>query len=270
MSRVPAALVIGSAPLLPAQTADADLAAGIQRVDEGDYATAVITLDRAARALSGHKERTHDLAQAYLYLGIAYVGLGSETSAKARFRDALAQAGDLNLSPEKFPPKVIELFEKAREENRHLPAASPSAEPAAKRGSKLPLILIGVGAAAAGGVALAAGGGQASSPTAAAGPDLLSETFVGSTNLPYAGGYYCGPRHTLFMSQAGLITASVTPSSLRVVIWRGNCNVVACTEQVADSPGAVSQSVAPGDYASWACDLIPSNTPYTLRVTHPR
>lgn len=141
----------------------ADLQAGIKQVDEGDYATAVITLDRAARALAGHKERAHDLAQAYLYLGIAYVGLGSETSAKARFRDALAQSGDLALNPEQFPPKVIELFEKARDENRQLPVAQPPAAPAAKKGgSKLPLILVGAAAVVGGGVALAAGGGSSS------------------------------------------------------------------------------------------------------------
>src|SRR5688572_31571048 len=37
-------------------------------------------------------------------------------SARARFRDALKQARDLNPSPDRFAPRVIELFEKAREE----------------------------------------------------------------------------------------------------------------------------------------------------------
>src|SRR5258705_7416502 len=92
-----------------AQSTEPSLAAGIRQVEEGDYAAAVITLDRAARALESQKDRANELARAYLYLGIAYVGLGSETSARARFREALAQSGDLRLDPEQFPPKVIDL-----------------------------------------------------------------------------------------------------------------------------------------------------------------
>ena len=151
--------------LVAAQSTEPDLAAGIRQVEDGDYSAAVITLDRVARALETRKDRAHELARAYLYLGIAYVGLGSETSARARFRDALTQSRDLRLDPEQFPPKVIELFEKAREENR-VPAPTaaspaPTSAPASggKKKSKTPLILIGLGGAAAAGVAVAAGGG---------------------------------------------------------------------------------------------------------------
>jgi hypothetical protein len=179
--------------LVGAQSTEPDLAAGIRQVEDGDYSAAVITLDRAARALETRKDRAHELARAYLYLGIAYVGLGSETSARARFRDALAQSRDLRLDPEQFPPKVIELFERAREENR-VPApavaapapAAPASTPASggKKKSKTPLILIGLGGAAAAGVAVAAGGGgggtASTSATAPAGNK--TETFNGSVS----------------------------------------------------------------------------------------
>jgi hypothetical protein len=213
-----AAWLAVSPALLRAQDASPDLAAGIHQVEEGDYAAAVITLDRAARGLAEQKEKTHDLARAYLYLGIAYVGLGSETSARARFRDALAQSGELRLDPEQFPPKVIELFEKAREESRAVapasspaPRAAPSAAPAStgKGKSKLPIILIGVGAAAAGGVALAAGGaskgtsGTASTPpTATMHTDMLSGSVSGG----------CGSDTTTFRfvpSAAGTLDATL-------------------------------------------------------------
>jgi hypothetical protein len=184
--------------LAGAQSTEPDLAAGIRQVEDGDYSAAVITLDRVARALETRKDRAHELARAYLYLGIAYVGLGSETSARARFRDALAQSRDLRLDPEQFPPKVIELFERAREENR-APAATaapggtappaPASAPASagKKKSKTPLILIGLGGAAAAGVAVAAGGGGGgtastggAAPTAQTGNK--TETFNGSVS----------------------------------------------------------------------------------------
>ena len=197
-----AAWLAVSPSLAGAQSPEPDLATGVRQVEEGDYSAAVITLDRAARALAARKDRTHELARAYLYLGIAYVGLGSETSARARFRDALSQSGDLRLDPEQFPPKVIELFEKAREENR-APAAAPgppvgastaapvpASAPATRKGkSKTPLILIGLGGAAAAGVAVAAGGGggggstaSTSPPAATAPPGTKTETFNGSVS----------------------------------------------------------------------------------------
>ena len=206
MSKRPVVVVLAvwlalSPGLVAAQSTEPDLAAGVRQVEEGDYSAAVITLDRAARALESQKEHAHELARAYLYLGIAYVGLGSETSARARFRDALAQSRDLRLDPEQFPPKVIELFEKAREENR-VPAptaaapardgaapAAPTSTPASggKKKSKTPLILIGLGGAAAAGVAVAAGGGgggTASTGGAAPTPPAgnKTETFNGSVS----------------------------------------------------------------------------------------
>jgi hypothetical protein len=161
-----------------AETApDADVTKGIQQVNDGDYEAAIITLDKAVRRLSAEPTKIRDLAQGYLYLGIAYVGKGHEAAAKAKFREAVAQMKDLSLSPDQFPPKVINLFEAAKEEARRLaPAAAapatPTGPPAAprpvaqKKGGSKKLLLIGGGLVLAGGAAaVVAGGGGGSSPT---------------------------------------------------------------------------------------------------------
>ena len=170
----------------PPAAADPDVAKGIQQVEEGDYDAAILTLDNAARRLAAEPARSRELSQAYLYLGVAYVGKGHEAAAKAKFREAVRQIRDLTLSPEKFPPKVIDLFEAAREEASRAaaPAASPSPAPARpapvaekKGGSKLPFIIGGL-ALAGGGAALALkGGGDDSCDTA-----YLEESGVFNAN----------------------------------------------------------------------------------------
>jgi tetratricopeptide (TPR) repeat protein len=153
---------------------DTEVVKGIGQVDDGDYDEAILTLDAAARRLSTARDQSADLAQAYLYLGVAYLAKGHEASARLQFRQALAQAKDLNLSPQKFAPKVIEIFNEARASNP--PAAEPTAvtAPPPTTGQKhgghgKTLLIVGgvVGAGAA--VAAAAGGGgggAGSSPTA--------------------------------------------------------------------------------------------------------
>jgi hypothetical protein len=186
------------APLASAQpvTSDAEVLRGIRQVEDGDYDPAIVTLDAAARRLTGDPARTRDLSQAYLYLGIAYIGKGHEAAAKAKFREAVAQIKDLTLSPDKFPPKVIDLFEAAREEQRAqsapAPAAAPTPAPAAaakKGGGGKTILIVGGLAAVGGGVALAAGGGGGGGSTGAGTPTPAptpapaarnSQTFTGT------------------------------------------------------------------------------------------
>src|SRR5262245_10982268 len=70
---------------------DADVLQGIRQVEDGDYDAAILTLDNAARRLSADPTRARELSQAYLYLGVAYVGKGHEAAAKAKFREAVIQ-----------------------------------------------------------------------------------------------------------------------------------------------------------------------------------
>ena len=164
------ALVFAGGPAAYSQTSvtDADVQKGIRMVDDGDYDAAILLLDAAARRLSADTSKVRDLSQAYLYLGIAYVGKGHEAAAKAKFREAVARIKDLTLSPDKYPPKVIDLFEAARDEARTAgarPTASGAATPTATQGeggggSKKLLLIGGLGLAAAGGAAFALKGGD--------------------------------------------------------------------------------------------------------------
>ncbi len=166
-----------------APSSDPEVLRGIRQVEDGDYDPAIVTLDAAARRLAGDPGRARELSQAYLYLGIAYIGKGHEAAAKAKFREAVAQMKDLTLSPDKFPPKVIDLFEAAREEARAqtAPSASPVPTPAPtaaaatsgtpkKGGGGKTILIVGGLAAAGAGVALAAGGGGGSSSSSSATP----------------------------------------------------------------------------------------------------
>ena len=210
------------APIAAGQTvtSDAEVLRGIRQVEDGDYDPAIVTLDAAARRLSGDPARTRDLSQAYLYLGIAYIGKGHEAAAKAKFREAVAQIKDLTLSPDKFPPKVIDLFEAAREEARAqaqsaAPAPTttrPAAAPPPKKGGGGKAILIIAGlAAAGGGVALAAGGKGGSSaasttPTATPTPaPTASSTLERTDAVP--NGEFRG--FVVTASKAGTLQAKV-------------------------------------------------------------
>lgn len=169
--------------------ADPDVNEGIRLVEIGEYDAAILTLDNAARRLAADPARVEELSRAYLYLGIAYLGKGHEAAARARFRDAVTQMKDLTLSPEEFPPKVINLFEAAREDTLKAPTvpsaesapdatpestappvpaetAAEAAPPPKKGSSKTLLVLGGIGGAAAVG-ALALGGGGGDSGAAA-------------------------------------------------------------------------------------------------------
>jgi len=133
---------------------DPEIEAGIRQVQEGDFETAVVTLEGAFRRLSKESPRSPALVQAAVQLGVAYVALEQRSTAKARFKDALAQEPALRLSPERHSPKVIAVFEEARRERN---ADAPKPPPARKR-SKAPWVIGGV-VVAGGAVALAARGG---------------------------------------------------------------------------------------------------------------
>jgi hypothetical protein len=133
-----------SAPATSAQMTEPDIKKGVQQVDDGEYDAAILTLDGAVRRLSGAPGKTKELAQAYLYLGIAYLAKGHQTSARERFREAVRQVADLDLNPQKFAPRVIEEFERARQDVKQSPGSASG-----KGGGSGKLLLIGGGAAAA-------------------------------------------------------------------------------------------------------------------------
>jgi hypothetical protein len=145
-----------------AHAVDADVQAGIRLVEEGDYEGAIVVLDRAVEKLSGDAKKSDDLVQAYLYLGVAFVGKAHEEAAKRQFREALRLEDGLRLNAAEFPPKIIDLFEAARTEEETQTAKSTDEKEKTGGGKKW--LFIGGGlAAAGGGAAILAGGGDGDS-----------------------------------------------------------------------------------------------------------
>jgi hypothetical protein len=149
---------------------DTDLAAGIKLAQEGEFETAVTTLDSVVRRLTGQPNRAKDLARAYTYLSISYLGLSQEQTAKAKFMEAWKADQNMELSPREFPPRILEFFEQARKEagatGTAAPHSTPSPRPAAvspspepKKGGSKTLLLVGGILLVGAGVAVAAGGG---------------------------------------------------------------------------------------------------------------
>jgi len=258
---------------------DPEVIRGIRQVDEGDYDAAIVTLDAASRRLAGDPARVQDLSQAYLYLGIAYVGKGHEAAAKAKFREAVRQIKDLVLSTDKYPPKVIDLFEAAREEVNRTAAPSPtasapsapSAPPAKKGGSHKGLIIGGVLLAGAG-VAVAAGasGGGSSSNSNAPADTRSSQVFTGSVPANDIRGF------TVTASKAGSLEATLTWSTRTISITldcqEHNAPYTECghSNRTTDTSAALTVSVTQKEY-----DVIVSNfndvgpEPFTLTVRYP-
>lgn len=150
------ALASGLAPARADAPSDPEIEAGIRQVQEGDFETAVITLDAACRRLSRDAPRSPLLVRGAVHLGVAYVALEQREAAKARFKDALALEPGLRLTTERYSPKVIAVFEEARRER------AAQAIPASKghKGSVLPWILGGLAVAGGAAVLATRGGGQ--------------------------------------------------------------------------------------------------------------
>jgi hypothetical protein len=169
---------------LPASQLPDALTAGIALVKEGDFEAAIVELDSALGRLEPVAARS-ELAQGYLYLGIAYLELDQEGLARGKFAQALAHAPELRLDPSEFSPQVIRVFEATRQEapraNTRKPAGpdAPASEAKSGRGSSIALLVLG--AAAASGLALSAGGGA---PAPAAGPSPSPPPASGPSPRP--------------------------------------------------------------------------------------
>ena len=148
---VTAAVALGAAPA--PEPASLELAAGITRVQEGDFEGGVVTLDGAARMLRAEPGRARELAEAYLYLGIAYLELAQEPLAQAKFRQALALDPALRMGEGEFPPKVRRAFDSSRVAMEEAAALEREAK---KPRGRAGLVLLGLGGAAATGIAVAA------------------------------------------------------------------------------------------------------------------
>lgn len=144
---------------------DPELASARTLIDEGDLEGAILALDALTRRIGSDGARSQDASRAYLYLGVAYVGLGQEHIARAKFRQALLRDRGLRLSPEEFSARAIRIFE---EQRKALEATATLEKQAKKKGRKGAVLLLSLGGAGAAGVAVALGGERQNRPPAGA------------------------------------------------------------------------------------------------------
>ncbi len=162
---------------------DGGLSQGIRQAQEGEFETALTTLSGVVRQLSAQPGRKRDLARAYTYLAVAYLGLAQQETAKAKLIEALKADGSLALSLNEFPPRFVLLFEEAKAQagpSGPPPAPQAAPVPATKKkgGKRIGLVVLGVGAAT--GVVLATRGKKTAEPPAACTPgqfDLVNTRF---------------------------------------------------------------------------------------------
>jgi hypothetical protein len=156
-----------------------ELAVGMRQVEEGDLDAAVITLDTVIQRLATVKGTEKDRATAHLYLSMAHLGLSQWERARAEMREAWRNNKELRLDPLKFPPRVLQTFEEAKQDAKGTdasqplskdqpsppPGPTPQVVSADKKGGSKGLLVIGGLALAGGGVAAAGGGSNPPSPT---------------------------------------------------------------------------------------------------------
>jgi hypothetical protein len=210
-----------------AQAGDPDLQKATQLVQDGEYEQAVLILDPLVRKLSQKPGWAKIAAQAYLQLGIAYVGDGNEALARASFRAAVTRDPSLELSAFDVSPKVREIFQTAKDE-------LPKAAPKKGGGAKVPLIVLGV-AAVGGGVALAAGAGKGGGNPAPPPTVTIQVSDPPSPDVPLEG--------LQVVFNAAVSGGSGTPT----LSWNfgdGNTATGNPVKNIYMSPGAFSVSVA--------------------------
>lgn len=115
MWRTRGLILAGVLSSLGAGAASPDLARGVRLVEEGDFEEAIEELDALVRQIKTSPVRGSELTQAYLYLGVAYVGLGHERLARARFLEALSHDKTAAIAEDQSP-KVLQLFRQALNE----------------------------------------------------------------------------------------------------------------------------------------------------------
>jgi len=182
-----AALSLPGSPVAAQTVVDPQLETGIRQVRGGDFEGAALTLDGVVRRLAGQREKAKDLARAYMYLSVAYLGLSQEATAKAKFLEAWKADPKMEINASEFPPKFLHFLEEARREaiSSQPPQPQPSPAPAPqsaaavpkKGGSKTIPLVLGAVALAGAGVAVAAGGGGGGSSSAP--PTTLPASVTG-------------------------------------------------------------------------------------------
>jgi hypothetical protein len=110
------------------------LAVGIRQLEGGDLEGAIRTLDAAVKQLSMDRQRGKDLALAHVYLAMAHLGLDDPKTAKQSMLDAVRVDRDIKLDAKRFPARVRQLLDEAKQESRQAARTAPSSPSASASG----------------------------------------------------------------------------------------------------------------------------------------
>ncbi len=244
-----------------APVTDPDVLKGIRLVDDGDYDAAIFTLDAATRRLAAQSPPSPDLSQAYVYLGIAYLGKGHD-------------------------PKVVDAFEAARTEAAAappVPAPTPSPATATataappKENSRKTAALVIAGVAALGGaVVLVVGGGDSGSSSSSGTSSSAPTTNTFPNEVVVFGG---GRDYVVDVKGSGTLTAKVdwvqdgVLLGMYIVNLANSGQVLMNGGQTASKQLTLSLPVTAGSYRISVTNSTGAgphvDTTFTLTVTHP-
>ncbi|HEX6738667.1 MAG TPA: hypothetical protein VF310_10360 [Vicinamibacteria bacterium] len=247
-----------------------ELAKGIGQVEKGEYAAAVVTLDNAIRQLGKDPARARDIANAYLYLGIAHAGTGQEQAARNDFCRAKRQKPDVKVSIANPPANVAKLF---AEPCPTAAAAAPAAAPAKKGGSKTLPILLGVGAAAGVAIAVAAGGGDNGPTTSSIGVRRDALFTARPTCAQQVGGACTSAEnsHVVMVSSNGVLEATLTTDATKARLF---LRAISPSGRPIEAGPAGSTLRIPAEPGRWVLTVWQSgkardDARYQLRVSFP-
>ena len=240
-----------------------DLARGVQQTEAGEYAAAILTLDAVVRGMAAERPvPTADLARAYLYLGLAHFEVGHETTARARFRDAVRHVPDIEFPPGRFSRGARKAFEEARAER------SPTPTRTGGGGSKLPLVIGGL-VLAGGAVALASIRSDESGPPGDGDIAYPNEVLAPGAQRPYI----------VTPTATGTLTAQLTWQqagvvlSLSIAALSNTAQVLAIGTPTSTTDLQLTLPVTPQGYRLTVSHDAgrgqPVTATYTLRIRHP-
>ena len=99
---------------------------GIVLLEAGRWEGASNLLEEAAAGLDGQPAHVHDLARAYVYLGVARLQVADSDETLQWFAEAQMRNPTLQLDPAEFPRDVMELWDEARDLGTLLVDSEPS------------------------------------------------------------------------------------------------------------------------------------------------
>lgn len=102
-----------------AEKAKEPLEKGKKYYEDSEFIKAIEELRRAVDLLektSRERSRNNDLIDAHIHLGLAYIGVNEPEKAKIQFKEALRLDPEKKINEDFYAPKVIKLFNKAKDE----------------------------------------------------------------------------------------------------------------------------------------------------------